>query len=305
MIETSCDRQDGKNSPVPDVSVVIVSYNTADLIGTCLDSVNASRGCRTEVFVVDNASSDGSADLISTQFPWVRSIANAENRGFGTACNQALPFCRGRYVLFLNPDAALQPDALNRAVSDMDRNSALGLSGLRILNPDGTLQPSVSRRYPGQKHCRGELRDLPGRIACVLGAAMIARMEVVRRLGGFDEDFFLYGEDQDLCLRIRREGYEIGYIEQAAVAHIGAQSERSSPPEDLLLRKIRAEYLFCSKHYRPETVARIRKANLLKARWRLFTLTLQKPFAADADKIREKEARYRLIARESRSFPGQ
>jgi len=304
MIETSCDRKDDQNSPVPDVSVVIVSYNTADLIGTCLDSVRASRGCRTEVFVVDNASADGGAGLIGAQFPWVRLIANTKNRGFGTACNQALPLCRGRYVLFLNPDASLQPDALNRAVSAMDRSPVLGLAGLKILNPDGTLQPSISYRYPGQRHCREELRDLPGRIACVLGAAMIARTDVVRRLGGFDEDFFLYGEDQDLCLRIRREGYEIGYVKEAVAVHIGAQSERSSPREDLLLRKIRAEYLFYGKHYRPDTVARIRKAEFLKARWRLFTLKLQRPFATDIRRLREKEDRYRLIAREAASPPG-
>jgi len=304
MIDTPCDRNDDQNSPVPDISVVIVSYNTADLIGTCLDSVCASSGCRTEVVVVDNASADGSADHVGTGFPRVRLIANRENRGFGAACNQALPFCRGRYVLFLNPDASLQPDALSRAISAMDRNPAVGLAGLRILNPDGTLQPSVSYRYPGQRHCREELRDLPGRIACVLGAAMIARTDVVRRLGGFDEDFFLYGEDQDLCLRIRREGCEIGYVKEAVAVHIGAQSERSSPREDLLLRKIRAEYLFYGKHYRPDTVARIRKAEFLKARWRLFTLKLQKPFATDTRRLQEKEARYRLIAREAASPPG-
>jgi len=133
---------------------------------------------------------------------------------------------------------------------------------------------------------------------------MIARTDVVRRLGGFDEDFFLYGEDQDLCLRIRREGYEIGYVKEAVAVHIGAQSERSSPREDLLLRKIRAEYLFYGKHYRPDTVARIRKAEFLKARWRLFTLKLQRPFATDIRRLREKEDRYRLIAREAASPPG-
>ncbi|HOG18400.1 MAG TPA: glycosyltransferase family 2 protein [Syntrophales bacterium] len=301
MTEPTCKSRNAGDSQPPDVSIVIVSYNTADLIGRCLESVFASRDCRTEVFVADNASADGSTGLIRTGFPQVRLIANADNRGFGAACNQGLSLCRGRYVLFLNPDASLQPDALSRAVSAMDRSPFIGLAGLRILNPDGTLQPSVSYRYPGQRHCRDELQDLPGRIACVLGAAMLARADILHGLGGFDEDFFLYGEDQDLCLRIRRKGYEIGYVKEAVAVHIGAQSERSTAPEDLMLRKIRAEYLFYEKHYRPDTVGRIRKAELLKARWRLLTLKLSGPFTRDREKTRAKETRYRLIAREAKS----
>ena len=297
------DEMHSKRDPAADVSVVVVSYNTADLIGACLKSVDASRNCRTETIVIDNASSDGSAVLIGSEFPRVRLIVNEENRGFGAACNQALPLCSGRYVLFLNPDAALQPDALSRAVSDMDRNGTVGLAGLKMVNPDGTLQPSVSYRYPGQRYCRDELQDLPGRIACVLGAAMLARAEILRSLGGFDEDFFLYGEDQDLCLRIRRKGHEIGYVKEAVAVHIGAQSERSSPPEDLLLRKIRAEYLFYEKHYRPDTIARIRRAERLKARWRLLTLKMLKPFTRHPEKIMAKEKRYRLLARATEPSP--
>ncbi len=106
-----------------DVSVIIVSYNTAYLIADCLASVEASRGIEKEIFVVDNASSDKSVELIATRFPAVKIIANKENRGFGPANNQALKDCRGRYVVFLNPDATVEPDTLQKAISYMDATS--------------------------------------------------------------------------------------------------------------------------------------------------------------------------------------
>ena len=99
----------------------------------------------------------------------------------------------------------------------MDQNQHIGLAGARILNPDETVQESVSYRYPGEKYTSGEVAGLKGNIACVLGAFMIARKSLLIDLHGFDEDFFLYGEDQDLCWRIRERGYSIGYIEDATV----------------------------------------------------------------------------------------
>ena len=197
-----------------DFSIVIVSYNTADLIGECLASAFASEDCEKEIFVVDNASTDDSADVVRRQFPGVHLVANVENRGFAAANNQVLPLCRGRYLLFLNPDTVLPPLSLKTLGDFLERNPRVGLAGARIVNPDGTDQESVSRRYPGEKFAVGELTGLPGRIACVLGAAMAARAEIIRAVNGFDESFFLYGEDEDLCLRIRKAGYEIGYAEK-------------------------------------------------------------------------------------------
>jgi len=282
-----------------DLSVVIVSYNTADLIGSCLSSVQQSPQVRLEIFVIDNASSDAGADVVRNDFPGVTLITNCENRGFAAANNQILDRCRGDYILFLNPDTLVTADALHKAVAYMARHPLVGLAGARIVNPDQTLQESVSYRYPGEKYTRGDLPPLPGQIACVLGAAMVARRDVIEGVGGFDEDFFLYGEDEDLCLRIRKAGWEIGNIEEAVVIHLGGQSERLTLSAEKWRKKVRAAYLFYQKHYRARTVARIRRADRLKAAWRLLTLRLALPLLKDKAGAREKQGHYRVLLEET------
>jgi len=278
-----------------DISIIIVSYNTKDLIGDCIRSALAAKDCELEFFVIDNASKDGSAAFVRTTFPTVHLIPNNANRGFAAANNQALPLVQGRYILFLNPDTTVPADSLAAMVSFMDVHPQIGLAGTKILNPDGTEQWSVSSRYPGQKFTRRELDGLPGPIACVLGAAMIARTDLIRKLTGFDESFFLYGEDQDLCLRIRRSGYEIGFIENAPVMHIGGQSERESTDADIWERKVAAEFLFYEKHYEDNTIRRIMRAEHLKALWRIVGLKAMLPFTIDKSKARAKLTKYSVI----------
>jgi len=283
-----------------DISVIIVSYNTADLIGPCLTSVIDQTGIDKEIFVVDNASPDGSAAMIAAHFPDVHLIANGENRGFAVANNQAIARCRGRYILFLNPDTVLKENCLSTSLSYLDAHPEIGLAGLHILNPDGTDQDSVSWRYLSQRYTTGELTNLPGPIACVLGAAMIAPREAIISVGGFDADYFLYGEDEDLCLRMRRRGLQIGFIAAARVVHYHGQSERKSTSAEVWRKKIRAEYLFYRKHYRPDTIARITRTERLKARWRIMTLQLLLPFMKNRDIIRDKINKYKAIQDELR-----
>jgi hypothetical protein len=126
---------------------------------------------------------------------------------------------------------------------------------------------------------------------------MFARRSVLTAVRGFDEDFFLYGEDEDLCLRIRKAGWEIGCMEEAVVVHVGGQSERRTLSPEKWRKKIRAEYLFYTKHYGPETVARIRRADRLKARWRLLTLGLSLPLLREKAVALEKMGRYRFFWR--------
>jgi GT2 family glycosyltransferase len=283
-----------------DISIVIVSYNTADLIVPCLSSIRqSSYGGQREVWVVDNASHDHSAAEIREGFPEVCLLANDKNRGFGAANNQALGQCRGETVLLLNPDTLLRPDTLEKALAYLDRHPRVGLAGASLINPDGTPQESISYRYPGQGYTRGDLSPLPGPIACVLGAAMFARRSVLTAVRGFDEDFFLYGEDEDLCLRIRKAGWEIGCMEEAVVVHVGGQSERGTLSAEKWRKKIRAEYLFYTKHYGPETVARIRRADRIKARWRLLTLGLSLPLLREKAAALEKMGRYRVLLEET------
>jgi N-acetylglucosaminyl-diphospho-decaprenol L-rhamnosyltransferase len=278
-----------------DLSIIIVNYNTADLIGACLESLGPEASPSREVFVVDNASTDGSADIIK-RFPGVHLTANAVNRGFAAANNQVLPLCRGRYLHYLNPDTRLtNPGVLGECLRFMDGQPQVGLAGTKLLNPDGSPQESVSYRYPGQKFAGAEMDGLTGTIACVMGSSMVARADLIRRIGGFDEDFPLYGEDQDLCLRVRRAGYEIGYIENAAVVHYGGQSERQSVPAEVWKKKTRAEYRFYGKHYRPQTIKRLRRADLIKALFRIVTLTLTMPFVGDRPRVLGKRTKYRAI----------
>lgn len=279
----------------PDVSIVIVTYHSADVIGSCLDSIESAGSASREVFVVDNASTDGTAEQVRTRYPSVQLIANSDNRGFSAANNQAIPLCRGRYLFFLNPDAELTGGCLETAVRYLDENPRIGLAGTKVVNPDGSMQETISLRYPGQKHAAEELKGLPGGIACVLGASMIARADLIRAIGGFDEDYFLYGEDQEMCLRIRQQGFEIGYIESAVVRHIGGHSEKASASADRWRRKTLAEYIFYRKHYRPETIRRISREDRLKARWRTLTIPLALPFLRDGEAARDKLVKYRTI----------
>jgi N-acetylglucosaminyl-diphospho-decaprenol L-rhamnosyltransferase len=279
----------------PEASIIIVTYRSADVIGSCLDSIESAGSVSREVFVVDNASTDGTAERVRTRYPSVQLIANSDNRGFSAANNQAIPLCRGRYLYFLNPDAELAGGCLETAVRHMDENPAVGLAGTKVVYPDGSMQETISLRYPGQKHAAEELKGLPGAIACVLGASMIVRADLIRAIGGFDEDYFLYGEDQELCLRIRQRGYEIGYIGEAVVRHIGGHSERASASADRWRRKTLAEYIFYRKHYKPETIKKITREDRLKARWRTLTIPLTLPFLRDGDAARDKLVKYRTI----------
>jgi N-acetylglucosaminyl-diphospho-decaprenol L-rhamnosyltransferase len=282
-----------------EVSVIIVSYNTADLIGACLRSILSSRDLNTEVFVVDNASTDGSASVIQKGFPSVEFIANNQNRGFGAANNQALQMCRGKYVVFLNPDTTVLPDSLSMMAAFMDAHRNVGLAGPMVCNADGSRQDSVSLRYPGHRHGFKDLGVLPGRIACVLGACQIARADLLRELNGFDEDFFLYGEDQDLCLRVRKKGFEIAQISNTTILHHGAQSERSTRPEEIVRKKLKAQYIFYKKHYKPQSICRIRHRQRLRARWQIFLKLLILPFCSNSSDIQQKLSSYRAVLKET------
>jgi hypothetical protein len=279
----------------PEVSIIIVSYNTEDLIGNCIQSLLAEEDCHKEIFVVDNGSNDGSVVYLQTVFPMVFLVANKENRGFAAANNQILHQCQGKYIFFLNPDTILSKGALRAIVSYMDSNPHVGLAGTKLINPDGTLQWSKSEKYLEEKYTRGELSGLPGSIACVIGASMVVRADLIRKIGGFDEDFFLYGEDQDICLRVRKCGFEIGYIDGTAVIHFGGQSERNATRLEVWDKKIRAEHIFYKKHYYQDTVRRISRRRVVKACWRIIVLTLSFPFVKNRSKTKYKLKKYLLV----------
>lgn len=261
------------------LSVVTVSYNTRGLVGQCLTSLQeaiarlaAAAGCAPEeygeVWVVDNASADGTTAHVREFFPWVHLIANPDNRGFAGANNQALAHTRGRYILLLNPDAVVLNDALARLVAFLDTHAEAGMVGGRLRYADGSFQHSAFRfptlamafldffplhhrltdsrwngRYPLEAY-----QDGPFPIDHPLGACMMVRREVVEQVGGLSEDFFLYCEEIDWCLRIRQAGWGI-YCEPRAqfVHHSGASARQFR--EWSFVQLHRSRFTLFRKHY--------------------------------------------------------
>lgn len=278
-----------------DLSVIIVNFNTADFLQPCLRSVLAQEGVAFEVIVVDNASQDNSADMVREHFPQVGLIASPENLGFAKANNLATIKSSSRFLYYLNPDTEVKPGCFKAMLRYMDKNPSIGMAGTAIFYPDNSMQESVETRYPGQRHSGKALAYLPGKISWLLGASLVARRDVIVEVGGFTEDFFLYGEDIDLGLKIRKAGWELGFISDAEIVHWEGKSERNSEPTQVLLKKLNAEALFYRRHYTRETITRICKANMNQARWRLFTLRLELFLHKKRQRIEKKVDKYRLI----------
>jgi len=275
--------------------VIIVSYNVVDLLGKCLDSILSQPHIHQETIVVDNASSDHTPEIIAREFSGVKLIENKENLGFARANNAGLRVSSGKYIHFLNPDTEVRPGAFSAILEFMEGHPKVGIAGTRMVNPDGSLQPSVEKRYPGQRHTRGELKGLQGDIAWVVGASIIARRHVIEELGGFDDLFFLYAEEIDLCLRARKKGWIIDYIPDATVVHWGGQSEKGNPSAAVWKRRLDAEILFYRKHYKERTFRAIARSNLLQAYWRIFSLKMTLPFMTDRDRALGKLEKYQLV----------
>ena len=231
-----------------DLSVVTVSWNVRELLIASLASVYASldgSGIPYEVLVVDNASTDGSPDMVRERFPQVRLMANAENKGFAAASNQGMAQACGRYMVLLNPDTVLDGDALAMLLRFMENTPSAGMAGPRLAYPDGQFQHSAFRfpalaqpffdffpvhyrlvasrlngRYPRSLYARE--RAFP--IDHPLGACMMVRRQVLERVGGLDEGFFMYCEEVDWAMRIKRAGWSIYCVPTARVVHYAGQS---------------------------------------------------------------------------------
>ena len=228
-----------------DLSIIIVSYNTRDLLRDCLASIPAGvTGIRAETFVVDNASADGSPEMVESEFDNVALIRNPSNRGFAAANNVALRTAKGRYFVLLNSDTVVFPEALTQLVRFMDMRPNAGYCGPRLLNGDGTHQPSARRfptllsgpfdmlsmgkRKPNSRHgldmhrAHGDRDDF--RADWFTGACLLLREEVVHEVGLLDEGYFMYYEETDWCRRMADRGWEGWYVGSAEITHFGGQS---------------------------------------------------------------------------------
>lgn len=218
----------------PLIGVAIVSYNTAPLLRRCLASV--IEDTRGPVLVIDNQSPDGSAELVRREFPSVRLRAESDNRGYGAAANLAVGELGARYVLLLNADTQLTRGAVEALAAYLDDHPAAAVAGPRLVTATGTYEPSA-HRFPtplalllqesGLRRLLGLTRRhewRPRPVDWILGAALAIRREAFDAVGGFDEGFFLYQEEVDLCYRLRAAGWEIHYAPVATVRHVGGAS---------------------------------------------------------------------------------
>jgi len=290
----------------PDVSVIIVNWNTRDELRECLRSLHPSLhpDVQAEIIVVDNASWDDSVAMVKREFPEVKLIENRLNEGFGKAHNRAAQVAQGRYLLLLNSDARAHPGALKQLVDYADAHPDVGIIAPKVLNPDGSLQYScrrfpvyeaglfrntlLGRLFPQNRFVRDYLMtDFDHahtmEVDWVSGCAMMIRRETWHQLGGFDEQFFMYCEDVDLCWRAHEAGWKVVYHPDAVVTHaIGRSTDKAV---NAMIRQFHHSHrLFFQKHYARRLPIWSRlliplglwiRANLLIARNHLIALRLK------------------------------
>lgn len=239
-----------------DLSIVIVNWNTKDLLRDCLQSVWRSlEGITAEVIVVDNASADGSVEMVREKFPATQLIANEENRGFAAANNQGFVLARGRHVLLLNSDTVVHGEVFLRSVEYLDDNPDVGMMGCRVLNGDGSTQLTCSQfptftnlllqtvganRLGGRFFSRYQMldwdRDDEREVEVISGCYLMVRAEVIKEIGPLDEAFFCYGEETDWCRRCSDAGWRLMFSPVGEITHFGSGSTRNvNHVRDLML----------------------------------------------------------------------
>jgi len=253
-----------------DLSIVIVSWNVRGLLRRCLHSILDAGCCLllrsrvlVEVIVVDNASTDGSIEMVRAEFPCVHLIINADNRGFPAANNQGIAVAQGRYVLLLNPDTEVVDDALATMVAYADAQPDVGIVGPQLLNPDGSIQSS-RRRFPTlatalfestwlEPHAprsllrRYRMLDTPDGetqdVDWVDGAAVMARRQTIEQVGLMDEGYFMYSEELDWCRRFREAGWRVVYLPTARIVHHrGKSSEQVTAARHIHFQTSKVRY---------------------------------------------------------------
>lgn len=276
-----------------DLSVVIVSFNTRGLLAECISSaMRECHGLTAEIIVVDNGSSDGSAAMVEAEFPDALLVRSNENLGFGRANNLGFQAAGGRYVVLLNSDAFMAPGTLSRALAYMDSTPRCGMLGARLVGRDGVDQPSA-RQFPSLFNDMLHLTGLSARFPhspvlgapdrtwadptepvetdWVPGAFAVIRRQALKEVGYFDERFFLYYEEVDLCRRLKDKGWTVAYRPELVVTHFGGESSKtvkrltlSGAGSQLTLWRMRSALLYYRKHH---GIAGALGARLLEGSW--------------------------------------
>lgn len=289
------------------IAVVIINYNTCQELQACLGSIKPEEAG--EVVVVDNNSSDGSVEMVRSKYPWVMLHANRTNLGYGAGANQAIAGCTTQYVLLLNSDTRLQPGALEALSRYLDQHPEAAIVGPRLVNSDGTLQAScypfpgpldtylenstcaiffgrLIRRYvPGIRrlYWRTWSHDSARIVPWVKGASLAIRREAFDAVGGFDESFFMYFEDADLCCRLKKAGWEIHFAPVTTIVHVGGASTEQVRA-DMAVQLLHSTRLFYQRHRSRFSIGitTLILKGLMLAKWIGGTLRL--PFTRDAQR---------------------
>ncbi len=251
------------------VSVIIVNHNTQELLQRCLKSmIEQTVGIPYEIIVVDNDSTDGSVQMIRREFPSVRLVENKENRGFAAANNQGINISKGEVILLLNSDTEVLDGAIQKTLAFMERCPEASIVGCRLLNRDGTLQPSC-RSFPSVWNLFSESfflyivfrrtklfgkyymsffdHDSIREVDVVKGACMMVRKEVFERVGLFDESYFMYSEEMDFCYRGKKAGYRVFFYPEGRIIHFGGGS--IVDPLRYFTQLYDSQMLFFRKHF--------------------------------------------------------
>lgn len=254
-----------------DISIVIVNYNVKDYLYQCLKSIeNSKKGLQVEVIVVDNYSSDGSIEFLEPLFQDVEFIRLNDNLGFAKANNIGINKSRGKYVLILNPDTIIEENTLWEMYNYMNHHPEVAIAGCKVLNQDGSFQLACRRGFPTPWTSFTKLFGLQSLfpkskffarynqtfrnidetyyIDSIVGAFMFARKEVLLSVGGFDTDYFMYGEDIDLCYRVHKAGWKVAYVHSTSIIHFKGQSTKRSSINEVK-HFYEAMGIYVKKHY--------------------------------------------------------
>lgn len=260
----------GRKADNMKLSIIIVSWNVSRELLNCIRSIGENKPSHGhEIIVIDNASTDGTIEAVKKEFPEVQLIINKENRGFAAANNIGVKQSKGEYILFLNPDTILHRDSLDVLIDFMDSNKDVGACGPKLLNDDGTIQPST-RRFPDfssalyqnsifrniglfrKRYRRYKMFDFnfdkQMDVDILMGAALMTRRSIIDYIGSMDEDFFMYYEEADLCFRILKAGRRIVFVPEAVITHLGGSSSDQLPVKTRIMR-LKSLLIFFRKHY--------------------------------------------------------
>lgn len=239
-----------------DISIIIVGYRSQDRLPDCFESILKQQDCSWEVIYVENCPEESAKSMIEEKYSFVKIVEPNENLGFARGCNFGAQYAQGEYLFFLNPDTEIVTgDTLKKLVDFMRTNPTVGLAGPLLMElgdttPVGREENGVRYGYIGEREIGPQFSHLPGKIAWICGAAMIISKNLFDKIGQFDSRYFMYSDDVDLCLMVRKAGFEIGKLNDAIVMHCGGESTKKIWQKfetDVRLRK--AEMLFTKKHY--------------------------------------------------------